>query len=85
MLTITTATEFGQTIRANRKAIGMTLQGLAVRIGCRRQTLADLETGKNVCMHTAFAALNMLGKGVLIVDKRPELDRLQEIFNDPAD
>ena len=85
MLATSSATELGRTIRANRKAIGLTLEELSARIGCRRQTLADLEAGKNVGIHTALAALAMLDKGLLIADRRPELDRLQKLFHEPED
>jgi transcriptional regulator with XRE-family HTH domain len=78
-----TSTGLGQSIRAHRKSLGYSLKTIAARIGCRRQTLADLEAGKNVGVHTLMAVLAVLDKGLLVADKRPDLDRLREIFDEP--
>jgi hypothetical protein len=40
------AAELGASFRANRLALRKTLQWVATRVGCRRQTIADLEAGK---------------------------------------
>ena len=55
---------------------------MATRVGCRRQTIADLEAGKNVGLYTVFAALAALDKGLTIVDSRIELDRLKDLLDD---
>ena len=78
----TSSTELGQAIRTNRLVRGLTLSEMALTIGCQRQTLADLEAGKNVGIHLVFAALAILDKGLLVADKRPELERLKEMFDD---
>ena len=75
---------FGRAFRAERRALGKTQQEIADAARCRRQTIADLEAGRNVSLHTVFAALAALGKGLLIVDARPDLDRLH-LLADPDD
>ena len=80
-----TATELGALIRAERKARGRSQEWVAERVGCRRQTLADLEAGRNVALNILMGALAALGKGAAIVDARVELDRIEEIFGDDSD
>jgi HTH-type transcriptional regulator / antitoxin HipB len=80
-----TITELGALIRAERKARGRTQEWVAERVGCRRQTLADLEAGRNVALNILMGALTALGKGVAIVDARVEFERLEEIFGDDSD
>ena len=80
-----TAPELGALIRAERKARGRSQEWVAERVGCRRQTLADLEAGRNVALNILMGALAALGKGVAIVDARVELERLEEIFGDDSD
>lgn len=76
------ATELGAALRLERLALGKTLQWVADRVGCRRQTISDLEAGKNVGIYTAFAALAALDKGLSIVDSRIELERLKELLDE---
>ena len=76
------ATEFGAALRAERIALGKTLQWVAERVGCRRQTISDLVAGKNVGLYTAFAALAALDKGLSIVDSRIELERLKDLLDE---
>jgi len=76
------ASELGKAFRDNRKALRKTQEQLAKRVGCRRQTIADIEAGRNVEIYTLFAALSALGKGIDIVDTRIDLDRISEMFND---
>lgn len=73
---------FGRTFRAERRALGKTQQQIAEAAGCRRQTIVDLEAGRNVALHTVFAALATLGKGLLIADARPDLDQLHRLLDD---
>ena len=75
---------FGRAFKAERRALGKTQQEIAEAARCRRQTIADLEAGRNVSLHTVFAALAALGKGLLIVDARRDLDRLH-LLADPDD
>lgn len=76
------AAELGANFRANRKALGRSQQWLAERVGSRRQTIVELERGGNVGIHTLMACLLALSKGLSIVDARPDLDRVKEIFNE---
>jgi transcriptional regulator with XRE-family HTH domain len=77
-----TAVELGAWLRAEREALGRTQHWLATRVGSRRQTIADLEAGRNVSLGVLFGALSALGKGIQIVDMRLEFDRLKETFPD---
>ena len=47
----------GQFLRSKRKEKGLNQQGLARRIGVRRQTIADLENGKNVGSHLLYCVI----------------------------
>lgn len=79
------AYELGQRVRAERKARGRTQSWLAQRVGCRRQTIAELEAGRNVATHVLMSALASLGKGLMIADARIDLDRLGETFGDDSE
>ena len=85
MKTAYSARELGALVRAERKARGRSQEWVAERVGCRRQTIADLEAGRNVALNILMGALAALGKGMAIVDARVELERLEEIFGDDAD
>lgn len=74
--------DLGKRIRAERKARGRTQAWVAERVGCRRQTIADLEAGRNVALSTLVGALASLGKALTVVDARIDLERLDEIFGD---
>jgi transcriptional regulator with XRE-family HTH domain len=80
-----TAKELGSLVRAERKARGRTQEWVAERVGCRRQTIADLETGRNVALNILMGTLTALGKGLAIVDARVDVERLREIFSDDAE
>lgn len=47
----------GQFLRSKRKEKGLNQEGLACKIGVRRQTIADLENGKNVGSHLLYAVI----------------------------
>ena len=79
------AKELGPLVRAERKARGRSQEWVAARVGCRRQTIADLEAGRNVALNILMGALAALGKGLAIVDARVEFEHLKEIFSDDAD
>ena len=51
-------------------------------MGCRRQTIVDLEAGRNVELNILFGALTALGKGLAIVDLASTIERLNEVFRD---
>lgn len=74
--------ELGAEIRAERKACRRTQLWVADRVGCRRQTIADLEAGRNVELGILFGALSALGKALAVIDARIELERLDEIFRE---
>ncbi len=74
--------ELGALVRAERKARGRSQEWIAERVGCRRQTIADLEAGRNVALNILMGTLAALGKGMAIMDARVELERLEEIFGD---
>jgi transcriptional regulator with XRE-family HTH domain len=78
------AKELGALVRAERRARRRSQEWVAERVGCRRQTIADLEAGRNVALNILMGALAALGKGLSIVDARVELERLGEIFGDDA-
>jgi transcriptional regulator with XRE-family HTH domain len=79
-----TAAQLGALIRAERKSRGRTQAWVAERTGYRRQTIADLEAGRNVEINVLMRALAALGKAVTIVDTRIDVERLSEIFDDDA-
>jgi transcriptional regulator with XRE-family HTH domain len=63
-----TAKDLGSHIRAERKLRGASQAWIAERVGCRRQTIADLEAGRNVALNILMGALAALGKGLSIAD-----------------
>jgi DNA-binding XRE family transcriptional regulator len=69
-------------VRSERKAQGRSQAWIATRVGCRRQTIVDLEAGRNVELNVLFGALAALGKGLAIVDVRIDVERLNEVFPD---
>lgn len=73
---------FGRMLRDERKALGKTQDDLAVAVGTRRQTIADLENGKNVGVHIVFATLSAIGKMVAITDARPDLETIRAMMED---
>ena len=85
MQTALTAKELGERVRAEREARGRSQSWVAERVGVRRQTIADLEAGRNVALNVLMGAVTALGKGLAIVDARADLERLEEIFGDDSD
>lgn len=76
---------FGSMLRQERKALGKSQEDVAVAIGTRRQTIADLENGKNVGSHMLFAVLAALGKVVAISDARPDIDTIRQMMEEGDD
>ena len=76
------AKELGAAFRAERKALNRSQQWVADQCQFRRQTIADIESGKNVELFTLMSALNALGKGLLITDRRIALDQLGDLFHE---
>lgn len=79
---IVNARDLGRALRAERRALAVTQQGIAEATQTRRQTIVDLEAGRNVSIHTLFTALSALGKGLAIVDTRVDLDQLQSALSE---
>lgn len=73
---------FGRMMRSEREALGKTQEQMAREIGTRRQTIADLESGKNVGSHIIFAVLAANGKMVSISSTRPDLDTIRELVGE---
>jgi DNA-binding XRE family transcriptional regulator len=71
---VSTPKEFGEMFRAEREALGMTQQDVARVVGCRRQTIGDLEDGKNVGLMTVFMALSAIRKSLSIKSSSLELE-----------
>ena len=80
-----TAKELGGRVRAEREARGRSQSWVAERVGVRRQTIADLEAGRNVALNVLMGAVAALGKGLAIMDARVDLERLEEIFSEDTD
>jgi len=80
-----TAKELGERVRAEREARGRSQSWVAERVGVRRQTIADLEAGRNVALNVLMGAVAALGKGLAIMDARVDLEQLDGIFGDDAD
>lgn len=74
--------ELGAAFRAERKALGHTQQWVADQCQMRRQTIADLENGKNIEVQTLMTALMVLGKGLQITDRRIAFDQIGSLFDD---
>lgn len=74
--------ELGKAIRAERKALGRTQLWVAEKCRIRPATISDLENGKNVEFFTVMAVLSVLGKGLQIVDRQIDLDRLAGVFDE---
>lgn len=79
-----TPREFGAIYRVERKALGKTLEDIAKLVGCRRQTIADIEAGRNVGVLTVFMALAALGKCVEIKSTRYELGSMPDLMGNSA-
>jgi len=74
--------DLGIWVRSERKAQGRSQAEIADQVGCRRQTIIDLEAGRNVELNILFGALAALGKGLAVVDARIDVERLSEVFRD---
>jgi transcriptional regulator with XRE-family HTH domain len=77
-----TTQELGKRVRAERQARGRSQSWVAERVGVRRQTIADLEAGRNVALNVLMGTLAALGKGLAICDARVDLEHLEEIFGE---
>jgi transcriptional regulator with XRE-family HTH domain len=73
--------DLGAKLRAERKARQVTQAWVAARVGCRRQTIADLEAGRNVAVAVLLGVASSLGKALAIVDAHVELEQLSSMFH----
>jgi DNA-binding XRE family transcriptional regulator len=80
-----TPKEFGEMFRAEREALGMTQQAVARAVQCRRQTIGDLEDGKNVGLMTVFLALSAISKSLVIKSNRLELEDIAGFLKEDGD
>lgn len=78
----TTPKEFGEMFRFEREALGMTQQAVAKSVGCRRQTIGDMEDGRNVGLMTVFMALSALGKSLSIKSNTLELEDVASFLDE---
>jgi HTH-type transcriptional regulator/antitoxin HipB len=77
-----TSSELGGQLRGERRALGLTQQQLASRVGIARQTLIDLEQGKNVSLQVLMCVLGGLGKGLKVVDARASVEDVRALFEE---
>lgn len=82
LTTCGTPAEFGQAFRREREALGLTQSDVAKIVGCRRQTIGDLEEGKNVGMLTLFRALGVIDKRLAIHADRPDAAAIARMLED---
>lgn len=81
-ISIFTASDLGQQLRAERKTLGLTQQQLATRVGVTRQTVIDVEHGKNVSLYIVMGVLAALGKALKITDARASVDDVRAMFDE---
>ena len=68
--------EFGERIRALRRAKGLRQDELADRIGVTRMTISRLERGESVSVDTALRALSECGYAIAVAPKFTRLEVL---------
>ncbi len=78
---ISRAQYIGQVLRQQRRAMGYTQDQVAQSLDVRRQTIADLENGKNVGSHLLLGALTYLG---LNFDASPPKPYQKSIDHQPS-
>lgn len=71
-------TEFGERIRALRRARGLRQDELADRIGVTRMTISRLERGESVSVDTALRALSECGYAIAVAPKFTRLTVLDD-------
>lgn len=80
-----TPLDFGQMFCAERKPLGMTKMKVAQSVGCRRQTISDLEAGKNIGLLTIFTALSAIGKTISIQSSDFDLNEMNLFLESVAE
>ena len=77
---VSSLAEFGVTYRRERQALGLTQSDVAQKAGCRRQTIADMETGKSVTTLTLFNALGAIGKQLQVCALGLDLENVRDFL-----
>jgi transcriptional regulator with XRE-family HTH domain len=72
--------ELGKIFHRERKALGLTQVDVAAKVGCRRQTIADLEAGKNVTTLVLFKALGAISKQVQVCSLGLDLENVRDFL-----
>jgi transcriptional regulator with XRE-family HTH domain len=83
--TIFTTLGLGAAVRAERRAFGLTQAGLAAAAGVPRQRISEIERGENVTALMLLRVLGALGKGLEIVDVRPNAGAWRSLFEGEDD
>lgn len=77
-----TPAELGQAIRSARKQQKRTQAWVAKHAGgLSRQTIIDLEAGKNASLQTLASTLMALGLNIRLEPKQVDFRKLREIFD----
>lgn len=77
-----TAADLGTLLRRERRAQGLTQQALAERARITRQTIIDLEQGRNTSVYVLMGVLAALGKALEVKDARPSVPDVRALFAD---
>ncbi len=80
----TTPADLGDWFRRERRLRKLTQDEVAKRVGCRRQTIAELERGENVGIYIVLKALSTLDCA-LAIRPRDVDDSALHLFLDPED
>ncbi|MES2946775.1 MAG: helix-turn-helix transcriptional regulator [Pseudomonadota bacterium] len=72
--------EFGAIYRRERQALGLTQSDVAQKVGCRRQTIADMEAGRSVTTLTLFNALGAIGKQLQVCALGLDLENVRDLL-----
>ncbi|NJM43935.1 MAG: helix-turn-helix transcriptional regulator [Brachymonas sp.] len=77
--------ELGEIFRLERKALDLSQADVAAKVGCRRQTIADLEAGKNVTSLVLFKALGVIGKQLQVCAVGLDLENVRDFLGEDWD
>ncbi len=73
--------ELAEMFRGERKALGLTQTQVAERAGCRRQTIADIEQGRNVGSLLLLKAIGAISKRVQLCARQGlDLENVRSIL-----
>lgn len=75
----------GESLRAERAALGLTQAKLAGAAGVPRQRISEIERGENVTALLLIRVLAAMGKGLRIVDVRPTASEIRSLFEEHQD